>query len=139
VRVRVDLGRIERATGTGGEHEARLKAAGTRAKLDADGQRLPTFHGLRHAHASAWIAAGGDLVELSARLGHRDPSITAAIYSHEFEAQARSTERRTRLDRIYGADRGSFMAAQAVKGPQQTDVVEPTEPVDLQAIRKDQQ
>lgn len=65
-------------------------------------ERWPTFHELRHAHASAWIAAGGDMVELSARLGHRDPSVTASVYSHEFEAAARSDERRKRLDAIYG-------------------------------------
>jgi integrase len=66
--------------------------------------RPPTFHELRHAHASAWIADGGDLVELSSRLGHRDPAVTASTYSHEFEAAARSVERRQRLDNIYGAD-----------------------------------
>jgi len=112
-----------------------LTAAGTKANLDAGGRRLPTFHSLRHAHASAWIAAGGDLVELSARLGHRDPSITAAIYSHEFEAQARSAERRTRLDGIYGADHGSIMAAPGVKGPQQRGTATSAKPDDLQPIR----
>jgi integrase len=71
------------------------------AKLEG---RAPTFHELRHAHASAWIANGGDLVELSARLGHRDPAITASTYSHEFEAASRSPQRRARLDAIYGAD-----------------------------------
>lgn len=78
-----------------------LARAVKRASLDG---RPPTFHELRHAHASAWIAAGGDIVELSTRLGHRDPSITASTYSHEFEAAARSVERRRRLDDIYGAD-----------------------------------
>lgn len=116
-----------------------LKAAGMKARLDTGGQRLPTFHSLRHAHASAWIAAGGDLVELSARLGHRDPSITAAIYSHEFEAQARSIDRRTRLDEIYGADRGSFVAASGVNGPQQSDAAGFAKTSDLQAIRKKRQ
>jgi integrase len=76
-----------------------LGKAFERAGLDG---RAPTFHELRHAHASAWIAGGGDLVELSARLGHRDPAITAAIYCNEFEAEARSDSRRTRLDAIYG-------------------------------------
>ena len=62
-------------------------------KLAGLSGRPPTFHELRHAHASAWIADGGDLVELSSRLGHRDPAITASTYSHEFEAAARSPER----------------------------------------------
>lgn len=78
-----------------------LARAARQAGLDANGQRIPTFHELRHAHGSAWIAHGGDLVELSSRLGHRDPAITASVYSHEFEGQARSVERRARLDAIY--------------------------------------
>jgi integrase len=95
-----------------------LARAAKLAGLDGDGQRLPTFHELHHAHASAWIAAGGDLVELSARLGHRDPAITAAVYSHDLEAAARSDQRRARPDGLYGADDGSLMAATEVNGPQ---------------------
>ncbi len=94
-------------TGRALDHRAVTRAlsdAARSAGLDADGRRQPTFHELRHAHASAWIAQGGDLVELSARLGHRDPAITASIYSHEFEAQARSSARRARLDAMYGGD-----------------------------------
>ncbi|MFL5267571.1 MAG: tyrosine-type recombinase/integrase [Stellaceae bacterium] len=34
------------------------------------------FHGLRHSHASALIAAGVDIVTVSRRLGHRSPAIT---------------------------------------------------------------
>jgi integrase len=83
--------------------------------------RAPTFHELRHAHASAWIAGGGDLVQLSSRLGHRDPAITASTYANEFEAAARSAERRARLDRLYGADCGSGVAASGVSHGQQTD------------------
>lgn len=71
--------------------------------------RRPNFHELRHGHAGAWIGAGGDLVETSARLGHSSPAITAAIYSHEFEAARRSPERRARLDALYGADTGASL------------------------------
>lgn len=78
-----------------------LQRAYKRAGLDG---RCPTMHELRHGHASAWIASGGDLVELSSRLGHRDPAVTASVYSHEFEAQARSAERRARLDSLYGGE-----------------------------------
>ncbi len=100
------------ATREGGPMEHRnvaqrgLLRTARRAKLDGGGKRLPTFHELRHTHASAWIASGGDLVELSARLGHRDPAVTASVYAHEFEAAARSAQRRTRLDAIYGGDTG---------------------------------
>ncbi|MDQ3067997.1 MAG: hypothetical protein M3R12_12745, partial [Actinomycetota bacterium] len=48
------------------------------------------------------MASGGDLVELSARLGHGNPAITASVYSHEFEVARRSGERTARLDAIYG-------------------------------------
>jgi integrase len=94
---------------TGGPMEHRnvaqrgLGRAYKSANLDG---RAPTFHELRHMHASAWIAAGGDMVELSSRLGHGDPSITARVYSHEFEATSRSAERRARLDAMYGSESG---------------------------------
>lgn len=96
------------------------------AGLDAqEGQSAPTFHSLRHGFASAWIASGGDLVELSAHLGHRDPAITASVYSHEFEKAARSDARRARLDSIFGStiaaladdpprDQGALPASQVV-------------------------
>ena len=43
------------------------------------------FHALRHTHASALIAAGLDVVKISRRLGHSDPSVTLRIYAHLFE------------------------------------------------------
>jgi integrase len=55
-----------------------------RAALEAvvrDGimvQPAPTFHALRHSHASA-------------RLGHRDVTVTARIYVHAYESSKRST------------------------------------------------
>ena len=88
-----------------------LERAVKRAGLNGE-RRAPTFHELRHAHASAFIAVGGDLVELSARLGHRDPSITASTYSHEFETARRSAERRALLDGMYdGLGEGAAAAA----------------------------
>jgi integrase len=111
-----------------------LARAVKRANLDTS-DRAPTFHELRHAHASAWIAAGGDLVELSARLGHRDPAITASVYSHEFEAAARSASRRARLDAIYGSSMAAEMAAPEVNEGQQTATGKIAKVVDLQARR----
>ena len=63
----------------------------------------PTFHSLRHSHASALIAAGWDIEEVSARLGHSNVAITQRIYVHEFDAARRSDERRDRLAAMYGA------------------------------------
>lgn len=115
------------ASRTGGPLEHRNVAQrGLRKACKTAGiaERFPTFHELRHAHASAWIANGGDLVELSARLGHRDPSVTAAVYSHEFEAAARSDSRRARLDTMYGGDDvAASVAATEVSSPPSGDVI----------------
>jgi len=46
--------------------------------------KLPhvTFHGLRHTNASLLIAAGVNLKNVSARLGHSNVSTTGNIYAH---------------------------------------------------------
>lgn len=44
-----------------------------------------TFHALRHTHASMLIDAGLDVVRISKRLGHADPSITLRVYAHLFQ------------------------------------------------------
>jgi len=110
------------STRTGGALEHRnvagrpLRRAFERAGLEEDGAQRPTFHALRHGFASAWIASGGDLVELSAHLGHRDPAITASTYSHEFEKAGRSDARRARLDGIFGSTLGGNESEEAVDG-----------------------
>jgi integrase len=40
---------------------------------------------LRHTHASALIAAGLDVVAISRRLGHANPTVTLNIYGHLFK------------------------------------------------------
>lgn len=82
------------------------KRAGLEAVKDASGkvvQPAPTFHDLRHSHASALIAQGWDIAEVSGRLGHSNVATTQRIYIHEFEAAKRSGERRERLSKLYGA------------------------------------
>lgn len=79
-----------------------LTAAIKGSGIDTDTQRAPSFHDFRHSFASAFIGAGGDLVELSSHLGHASPAITASTYSHEFERAARSEERRKRIDSLFG-------------------------------------
>jgi integrase len=44
-----------------------------------------SFHALRHTHASALIAAGLDVVAISRRLGHANPTITLNTYAHLFK------------------------------------------------------
>jgi integrase len=50
-------------------------------------KQLPkvTFHGLRHTHASMFIAAGVDVLTISRRLGHSKPSTTLDVYGHLFK------------------------------------------------------
>jgi integrase len=44
-----------------------------------------TFHALRHTHASQLIASGLDVVTISRRLGHGNPSITLNVYAKLFK------------------------------------------------------
>jgi integrase len=101
-----------------------LARAVTAARLDAverDGkvvEHAPTFHNLRHSHGSALIAAGWDLEEVSARLGHANIATTMRAYVYEYEASRRSDDRRNRLAALYSPD-----------GDPQGDVVVETHPV----------
>jgi integrase len=45
----------------------------------------PTFHCLRHSHGSALIAAGWDIEEVSARLGHSHCGTTQHTYVHAYD------------------------------------------------------
>jgi integrase len=48
-------------------------------------------HALRHTMATISIANGADIVSVSKKLGHADPSITLNVYSHaNEEAQQRA-------------------------------------------------
>jgi integrase len=44
--------------------------------------RTINLHSLRHHHASSLIAAGIDVLTISRRLGHANPSITLTVYGH---------------------------------------------------------
>jgi integrase len=41
-----------------------------------------TFHGLRHAAATSWVAAGVDLRTAQHRLGHATPRLVLELYAH---------------------------------------------------------
>jgi integrase len=82
-----------------------VERAGLETVTDARGEvavPAPTFHALRHSHASALIAAGWDIEEVSARLGHTSVATTQRIYVHQFDAARRSDDRRNRLAALYG-------------------------------------
>jgi integrase len=44
-----------------------------------------SFHVLRHTHVSALIAAGLDVVAVSRRIGHANPTVTLNTYGHLFK------------------------------------------------------
>lgn len=46
-------------------------------------------HALRHTMASLSIANGADIVSVSEKLGHAEPSITLNVYSHANEEALR--------------------------------------------------
>jgi integrase len=104
------------ATRAGTAHDHRnvagrvLRRAVQQAGLEAverDGQivqHAPTFHSLRHSHGSALIAAGWDIEEVSARLGHANIGTTQRIYVHAYDAARRSQQRRSRLTAMYEVD-----------------------------------
>lgn len=46
-----------------------------------DGRQI-SLHALRHTHASSLIAAGVDILTVSRRLGHANPTITLGVYGH---------------------------------------------------------
>jgi integrase len=52
------------------------------AGLGIGSEKHVTVHSLRHLHAAALLAAGMDMYQVSARLGHNNISVTIDIYSH---------------------------------------------------------
>ncbi len=102
------------ATGGGQDHRnvlrvlaAAAKRAGLGEVTDRDGrvvEQAPTFHALRHAHGSALIAAGWDIEEVAARLGHADVTTTMREYTHAYDASRRSSARRDRLAAMYSGE-----------------------------------
>src|SRR5262249_21052998 len=53
----------------------------SRAVAAIGGRRI-SLHALRHTHASSLIAAGVDILTVSRRLGHANPTITLGVYGH---------------------------------------------------------
>jgi integrase len=48
-----------------------------------------SFHALRHTHASMLIHDGVNVVKISRRLGHKNPTVTLNIYAHLFDKDDR--------------------------------------------------
>jgi len=50
-------------------------------------------HSFRHTHATRLIEAGAKPVDVAARLGHKDATITQNLYTHDTEAMQKETAR----------------------------------------------
>jgi integrase len=55
-----------------------------RKAADSIGLTEVSFHALRHTFASMLIDSGIDVVKISKRLGHSNPTITLQTYAHQF-------------------------------------------------------
>ena len=55
--------------------------------LDERGRKV-TFHSLRHTAATAAIAAGENIADIGAMLGHASPNVTLTIYADAWRAKA---------------------------------------------------
>ena len=55
---------------------------------------------LRHAHATALLAAGEPVADVAARLGHADTSLTMRVYAHALPDRGKAIA--ARLDEILG-------------------------------------
>lgn len=73
-----------------------------RHHLEAVGLPLVTFHGLRHTANSQLAAEGVTLKARQAILGHSDPRLTEALYTHAMPAELDAVA--DVLDRLYGGD-----------------------------------
>ncbi|MGO9974195.1 MAG: tyrosine recombinase XerC [Solirubrobacteraceae bacterium] len=103
----------------GGRVLARAVKRADVGAIERDGtivEPAPTFHNLRHSHGSALIAAGWDIEEVSARLGHADTAVTMSAYVHAFDAARRSDDRRNRLASMY-SESAAAPAGTVVKMP----------------------
>lgn len=58
------------------------------------------WHALRHAHATALLAAGEPVADVAARLGHSDASLTMRVYAHAIPDRGKDIARR--IDEILG-------------------------------------
>jgi integrase len=92
---------------------------------------VPSFHSFRHSAASQAIAAGESAEEISWQLGHKDSTVTRAVYVHEIKSQERRAPRRARMEAAYGSTLEALDGSRAQQTPEAPD----GEVVDLQEIR----
>jgi integrase len=64
---------------------------------------VPGPHSFRHTAASRFLLAGDTADEVATLLGHKDATVTRAVYLHELEDAGRRALRRERIDSEFGA------------------------------------
>lgn len=69
---------------------------------DAHGFDGIRFHDLRHTHATILLANNIDVVAVSSRMGHSDPSVTLRVYAHALARRDRDAA--ATFDRLFGQD-----------------------------------
>lgn len=62
---------------------------------------VPSFHSFRHTAASRAIAAGESAEEVAWQLGHRNSTVTRAVYVQEIKSAERTSRRRARMEAEY--------------------------------------
>ncbi|MFL5900335.1 MAG: tyrosine-type recombinase/integrase [Solirubrobacterales bacterium] len=63
---------------------------------------VPNFHSFRHSAASEAIAQGDSAEEVSWQLGHRNSTVTRAVYVQEIKSAERKARRRANMEARYG-------------------------------------
>jgi integrase len=63
---------------------------------------VPNFHSFRHSAASEAIAQGDSAEEVSWQLGHRNSTVTRAVYVQEIKSAERKAHRRANMEARYG-------------------------------------
>jgi integrase len=61
---------------------------------------LPGLHSFRHTAASRFLYAGDTADEVAALLGHRDATVTRAVYLHELDDAQRRAIRRDKIEQF---------------------------------------
>lgn len=79
-----------------------LMRRGLRTALDRSDLPQLTWHDLRHIPASALIAEGASVPYLARILGHSSPTITLAVYAHEFARAEHAERTRERMEAAFG-------------------------------------
>lgn len=59
-----------------------------------------TIHGLRHFHASQYIATGADPLDVKTRMGHSTIQVTYDTYGHLFQNQEARARRRRQVEQM---------------------------------------